>query len=147
MTRIALHRIALPAAIALMLTLGACESTSDDAASETGPPPANAAPTSSPNTSMPADAPPPMIDPAPVTPPSSSESQPMTNTMKCDDSKGQTAVGQTATQTVVDKIIADTGSRNARVIKPDHSVTMDYREDRVNINVDANNVIIAVKCG
>ncbi len=67
--------------------------------------------------------------------------------MQCDDSKAQTAVGQTATQAVVDKIIADTGSRNARVIKPDHAVTMDYREDRVNINVDANNVITAVKCG
>ncbi|MDQ3056630.1 MAG: I78 family peptidase inhibitor [Pseudomonadota bacterium] len=147
MIRIALHCIALPAAIALVLALSACQPTSDDGVSETGASPADTARASPPSASMPADAPPPMADPAPVTPPSSSEDPPMTNMMMCDDSKGQTAVGQTATQAVVDKVIADTGSRNARVIKPDQSVTMDYREDRVNINVDANNVIISVKCG
>ncbi len=147
MTRIALHRIALPAAIALMLSLGACQSASDTGVSEPGPPPVNDAPASPPSTGVSADAPPPVVDPAPVPPPSSSMSPPIAGTMTCDDGKGQTAVGQTATQAVVDKVIADTGSRNARVIKPDQAVTMDYREDRVNINVDANNVITAVKCG
>ena len=127
MIRHALHRIALPVAIALTLSLSACASTSDNGIS--------------------APAPPPVVDPAPVPPPSASVSPPMAGTMQCNDGKGQTAVGQTATQAVVDKIIADTGSRNARVIKPGQAVTMDYREDRVNINVDANNVIISVKCG
>lgn len=147
MIRIALHRIALPVAIALTLSLGACESMSDNGVSEPAPPPVNAAPASPPSTGVSADAPPPVVDPAPVPPPSASVSPPMAGAMKCDDSKGQTAVGQTATQAVVDKIIADTGSRNARVIKPGQAVTMDYREDRVNINVDAKNVITSVKCG
>lgn len=141
------HRITLPFALALMVSLGACESTSDNGVIEPAPPPVNDAPASPPGTGVSADAPPPVVDPAPIPPPSSSVSPPMAASMQCNDSKGQTAVGQTATQSVVDKTIADTGSRNARVIKPGQAVTMDYREDRVNINVDAKNVIVSVKCG
>ncbi len=147
MIRPALRRIALPVAVALLVSLGACESTSDNGISEPGPPLVNDAPASPPGTGVSADAPPPVVDPIPAPPPGSSMSPPMAGTMKCDDSRGQTAVGQTATQAMVDKIIADTGSRTARVVKPGQAVTMDYREDRVNVNVDAKNVIIAVKCG
>ncbi|MEO6365836.1 MAG: I78 family peptidase inhibitor [Luteimonas sp.] len=147
MIRDALHRIALPVAIALTFSLAACESTSGTGVSQPGPPPVNDAPISPPGSGISADAPPPSVDPAPMPPPSSSVSPPMAGTMHCDDSKGQSAVGQTATQAVVDKVIAETGSRDARVIKPGQAVTMDYREDRVNINVDANNLIGSVKCG
>jgi len=145
MIRLALRRIALPVAFALLLSLGACESTSDTGISEPGPPLVNDAPASPPSNGVSADAPLPVFDPTP--PPSSSVSPPMAGAMKCDDSRGQTSVGQSATQAAVAKIIADTGSRNARVVKPGQAVTMDYREDRVNINVDAKNVVIAVKCG
>lgn len=123
----ALPRIALTVAIALTLSLSACESTSDSGVS--------------------APAPPPVVDPAPAPPPSSSISPPMAGTMQCDDSRGQTSVGQSATQAVVAKVIADTGSRSTRVIKPGDAVTADYREDRVNIHVNASNVITSVKCG
>jgi hypothetical protein len=65
----------------------------------------------------------------------------------CDAAKAQSAVGQEATQVVVDRIVADSGSKNARVIKPGMAVTMDFREDRVNIDVDAANRITAIRCG
>jgi len=65
----------------------------------------------------------------------------------CDAAKAQSAVGKTATQDVVDKIVADSGARSARVIKPGMAVTMDYREDRVNIDVDAANTVTAIRCG
>ena len=42
---------------------------------------------------------------------------------------------------------ADSGARSARVIKPGMAVTMDFREDRVNIDVDAANSIKAIRCG
>lgn len=155
MIRTTLRRFALPVAVALMLSLGACESDSGKGISAPAPPPVNTAPTpASPPSSgsgISADAPPPVVDYAPVPPPSSSMSPPMTDNMtdnmKCDDSKGQAAVGRTATQSVVDRVVADTGSRTARVIKPGQAVTMDYSEQRVNIHVDAKNVIISVKCG
>ena len=145
MVRPAFRRIALPAIVALMLSLGACESNSDKGVSAAGPPPV-ADPASPPGAGVSADAPPPVVDYAPVPPPSSSVSPPV-GAMQCDAGKGQTAVGQTATQPVVDKVIADTGSRTARVVRPGQAVTMDYREDRVNINVDAKNVIVSVACG
>ena len=84
----------------------------------------------------------------PATPePMPAEPAPPTAAMACDASKAQWAVGQTASQDVVDKVVKDSSSREARVIKPGQAVTMDYREDRVNINVDGKNTITDVKCG
>jgi hypothetical protein len=65
----------------------------------------------------------------------------------CDASKAQSAIGQVATQAVVEKVVADSGARNARVVKPGMAVTMDFREDRVGINVDADNRITSIACG
>ena len=68
-------------------------------------------------------------------------------TMTCDAEKGQWAVGKLADEALVAKVKADTGSDRYRVIPPDTAVTMDYREDRVNIETDADNRVIAVRCG
>lgn len=68
-------------------------------------------------------------------------------TMNCDAEKGQWAIGQLADEALVAKVKADTGSDRYRVIPPDTAVTMDYREDRVNIETDADNRVIAVRCG
>ena len=67
--------------------------------------------------------------------------------MVCDAAKAQSAIGQVATQAVVEKVVADSGARNARVIKPGMAVTMDFREDRVGINVDDDNKITSIACG
>ena len=76
-------------------------------------------------------------------PPPAPEETPMT----CDAKKGSWAIGKVADEALVAKVKADTGSERYRVIPPDTAVTMDYREDRVNIDVDANNVVTAVRCG
>ncbi|GAB2500031.1 I78 family peptidase inhibitor [Arenimonas alkanexedens] len=75
--------------------------------------------------------------------PATSEELPMS----CDAKKGQWAVGKIADDVLVAKVKADTGSTSYRVIPPDTAVTMDYREDRVNIDVDAANLVTAVRCG
>ena len=41
----------------------------------------------------------------------------------------------------------DAGARMARVLKPGQMVTMEYAEGRLNIDVDARNVIINLRCG
>lgn len=56
-------------------------------------------------------------------------------------------VGQTASQEVVDRAVRDAGARTIRVVKPGMAVTMDYREDRVTLSVDANNKIERASCG
>lgn len=81
-------------------------------------------------------------EPAATTPPAMEET-PMT----CQADKGQWAVGQLADEAVVAKVRTDTTSDRMRVIKPGMAVTMDFREDRVNVEVDADNRVIAVRCG
>lgn len=73
--------------------------------------------------------------------------QPAAESKQCDASKAQWAVGQAASPDVVDRVVKDSGSRASRVLKPGQPMTMDYREDRVNIHTDDKNVITEVKCG
>lgn len=81
-------------------------------------------------------------EPTATTPPSMEEA-PMT----CQADKGQWAVGQLADEALVAKVKSDTKSERMRVIKPGMAVTMDFREDRVNLEVDADNRVISVRCG
>ncbi len=67
-------------------------------------------------------------------------------TMTCQADKGQWAIGQIADEALVAKVQADTTSDRVRVIRPGMAVTMDYREDRVNLDVDADNRVLAVRC-
>ncbi len=83
------------------------------------------------------------VAPAPADLPPAAEEPPMT----CQADKGQWALGQTAEDTVVAKIVADTRSERVRVIRPGMAVTMDFREERVNVEVDAENRIVSVRCG
>lgn len=120
-----MSHIALPFALLLTLSVTACHSTPSDSAATTpaeSPAAGNASPPSA--TSPVADA-----------------------AKQCDAGKAQSAVGKTASQDVVDKAVSDSGSSTARVIKPGQAVTMDFREDRLNIEVDAGNVVTAVRCG
>lgn len=86
--------------------------------------------------------PPPAMD-EPGTVPATNEDAAMT----CDAKAGQWAVGNVADEALVAKVKADTGSERVRVIKPGMMVTMDYREDRVNLDVDKDNKVLTVRCG
>lgn len=66
--------------------------------------------------------------------------------MTCQADKGQWAIGQIADEALVAKVMADTTSDRVRVIRPGMAVTMDYREDRVNLDVDADNRVTGVRC-
>lgn len=127
-----MSRIALPFALLLTLSLAACHTPSDSTPSDSA------------STATPAETP----AAANASPTSPSATAPVADVAKrCDAGKAQSAVGQTASQDVVDKAVSDSGSSTARVIKPGQAVTMDFREDRLNIEVDAGNVVTAVRCG
>lgn len=55
--------------------------------------------------------------------------------------------GQPATEAVLNKAVKDSGARHARVLKPGMMMTMDFREDRISIEVDEQNRIIRASCG
>ncbi len=69
------------------------------------------------------------------------------NAARCDAEKLNGLVGQTASEAVLAKAVKDSGARHARVLKPGMAMTMDYREDRVSIEVDEQNRIVRANCG
>ena len=65
----------------------------------------------------------------------------------CDAAAASGLVGQMATADVVDKARRSTRSKAVRVIAPGTMVTMDYRSDRLNLEVDERRVVTRVRCG
>ena len=66
---------------------------------------------------------------------------------RCDPQKLTGLTGQTASETVIKKAVQDSGARHARVLKPGMAMTMDFREDRLSIEVDEQNKIARANCG
>jgi Peptidase inhibitor I78 family len=66
---------------------------------------------------------------------------------RCDASKAQGLVGQQASQSLGAEAVRLTGARALRWIAPGAVVTMDYREDRLNIHLDPDNKVVKISCG
>lgn len=67
--------------------------------------------------------------------------------MTCNADAAQSYVGQTATGAVGAAILKATGARTLRWGPPRSAMTMDYRQDRVNIMYDDAYKITQVSCG
>jgi hypothetical protein len=65
----------------------------------------------------------------------------------CDASRVQNLVGQAATQALGAEAIRASRARTLRWIAPGQVVTMDYRTDRLNLHLDAQNRVTRVACG
>jgi len=65
----------------------------------------------------------------------------------CDQDKGSWAVGKAADETLVAKVLGDTGAKRSRILRPGMMVTMEFDGTRVNIRVDNDNLVLAVTCG
>jgi hypothetical protein len=64
-----------------------------------------------------------------------------------DDFTAQDTCGASAYQRFIGSPISSmTPPANARVIRPGDPVTMDFRSERLNINLDANGVITSLEC-
>lgn len=57
------------------------------------------------------------------------------------------AIGREPTQDVVERARIESGSNAVRVIRPGDVVTMDYRVDRLNLDVNDRNAITGARCG
>lgn len=67
---------------------------------------------------------------------------------QCNADAAQSFVGQQAGDDVVAQARAAAGADGAvRVIKPGQPVTMDFRADRLNVEVDDQGVIVRIHCG
>lgn len=56
-------------------------------------------------------------------------------------------IGRAPTPDVVERARVESGSATVRVIRPGEVVTMDYRGDRLNLDVNANGAITGARCG
>ena len=78
-------------------------------------------------------------------------SQPATDAVAsggtCNAEPAQSHVGKPATDANVQAAFKASGAKTMRSIKPGQAVTMDYREDRVNIHQDASGNIERISCG
>ncbi|HEY0335609.1 MAG TPA: I78 family peptidase inhibitor [Stenotrophomonas sp.] len=57
------------------------------------------------------------------------------------------AIGQPANEQVFARVWRESGAGLIRPIAPGQAVTRDIKSDRINVRVDANNIITALDCG
>ena len=65
----------------------------------------------------------------------------------CAEARAQTLVGRPASAELGAEALRLTGSRSLRWIRPGDAVTMDYREDRLNIHLGPQNRVTRLACG
>lgn len=65
----------------------------------------------------------------------------------CDAARVQRHVGRPYQDAMGAQLQQEAGARSVRVLRPGDAATMDYRNDRLNIDLDAQNRIAAVRCG
>ena len=66
---------------------------------------------------------------------------------KCDAKAAQAYIGKTASAEVMAQAKAAAGASHVRTLKPGQMVTMEFSAGRLNLDVDANNVITSARCG
>lgn len=65
----------------------------------------------------------------------------------CNAQAASWAIGRAPTQDVVDRATRDSGAKVSRVLRPGQVVTMEYRADRLNIDVNEREAITGLRCG
>ena len=68
-------------------------------------------------------------------------------TSACDAGKAQSLVGRPATSELAAEAQRLSGARTVRWLRPGQIVTMEYLAERLNIQVDDQNKVIAIRCG
>ena len=65
----------------------------------------------------------------------------------CEAAPAQFAVGRPQTAPLVEEVRQRSGAYIARVLRPNQAVTLEFNAERVNVIVDAENKVTAVRCG
>lgn len=65
----------------------------------------------------------------------------------CDAQPVEALVGQEATDAVVEQARADAGAEQVRTLAPGQAVTMEFNANRLNLDIDEDGTITAVRCG
>ena len=66
---------------------------------------------------------------------------------RCESKAAEFTIGQKASPQLLEQARTRAGAQNARILKPNDMITLEYRSDRLNLNTDDNLVITRVNCG
>jgi hypothetical protein len=80
-------------------------------------------------------------------PAAEAEEVPVRGAGECDAAKAQSLVGMARSDAIGTKALRLSGAARLRWIPKGGIVTMDYREDRLNLHLDAKNKIVRIACG
>lgn len=72
---------------------------------------------------------------------------PTGNDGRCDASGADFAMGKQASAELLEQARKASGSQIARILKPHDVVTLEYRSERLNLNVNEQGVVNRVNCG
>ncbi len=65
---------------------------------------------------------------------------------RCESKAAEFTIGQKASPQLLEQARTRAGAQNARILKPNDMITLEYRSDRLNLNTDDNLVITRVNC-
>ncbi len=66
---------------------------------------------------------------------------------RCEAKAAEFAIGKKASPELLEQARTRAGAQNARFLKPDDMITLEYRSDRLNLNTDNNLVVTRASCG
>lgn len=66
---------------------------------------------------------------------------------QCNAEAVQPLVGRAHSEALAAEALRLSGARTLRVIKPGMAVTMDYRVDRLNLELNDGGTVVAARCG
>ncbi|WP_145182670.1 I78 family peptidase inhibitor [Pseudomonas sp. URMO17WK12:I11] len=69
------------------------------------------------------------------------------NDGRCQASGADFAIGKQGSADLLEQARKASGSQTARILKPRDVVTLEYRSERLNLNVDEQGVVTRVNCG
>ncbi|MFF7062731.1 I78 family peptidase inhibitor [Pseudomonas sp. NPDC008258] len=69
------------------------------------------------------------------------------NDGRCEASGADFAIGKQGSAELLEQARKASGSQMARILKPNDVVTLEYRSERLNLNVNEQGVVTRVNCG
>ncbi|AKV07869.1 lipoprotein [Pseudomonas fluorescens NCIMB 11764] len=66
---------------------------------------------------------------------------------RCEARAAEFTIGKKASPELLEQARIRAGAQNARILKPNDMVTLEYRSDRLNLNTDDKLVITRINCG
>ena len=65
----------------------------------------------------------------------------------CDATKAQFAIGERASEELLNRARVAAGARTARFIRPNEPITLEFSTARLNLNLNDKDVVQSVTCG